>query len=113
MPEEYIGPSGVMKRPSRWLSAEDLEGWGDVEVEIECVFRHGEVEFDQGRTERNVFSVKFVGKDKQLVLNATNRKSLAAKFGTNTADWKGHKIVLFVQDGVRFGSSKVKGVRIR
>lgn len=101
-------------RSSPWLASEDLDGLGEVEVSIESVFLHKDAVMQDGRKQPKLFAVKFVGKDRQLVLNATNRKTIAAKFGTDTKLWKGQKILLYVKDGVRSPSGgTTKGIRIK
>lgn len=67
-----------------------------------------------GRKQPKLFAVKFSGKERQLVLNATNRKTLAGKFGTDTKAWKGQKVLLYVKDGVRNpAGGTTKGIRIK
>ena len=111
--EEFTGRSAEMKKNTPWLSSEDLIGLADVKVEIEAVYRHKDVEFDAGRKEAEVYSVKFKGKSKQLVLNSTNRKTLVSKFGVNVKDWAGKSVVLFVDPNVRMMGKTVSGVRIK
>jgi len=97
--EPFEGRSGEMKKDSPWLASEDIMGL-EVEVEIEKVYRHQDVEFEAGRKERTLYSVAFVGKKKQLVLNSTNRKKLLGKFGVNVKEWAGKKVTLFVDSEV-------------
>ena len=111
-PEPFEGRSAEMKKDSPWLASEDIMGL-DVEVEIEKVYRHHDVEFDAGRKEKIVYSVAFVGKKKQLVLNSTNRKTLVSKFGVNVKDWFGKKVTLFVDPNVRMKGKVVNGIRIK
>ena len=58
--------------------------------------------------------MQFVNARKQLVLNTTNRKTLVKLLGTNDVrQWKGKRITLFVQPGIKcFGELK-NGIRIR
>jgi hypothetical protein len=102
-----------MKKDTPWLASEDLIGLGDVKVVIESVFRHVDVEFDAGRKEKTVYSVKFKGKAKQLVLNSTNRKTLVSKFGVNVKDWAEKEVILYVDPNVRMMGKVVPGVRIK
>lgn len=110
--QPYAGPSGALKKPSPWLASEDL---GDKEaiVTIETAEIFAAVEFDQGRTEENVGAIKFVGKEKRLVLNSVNRKALVNLFGMNSADWRGKKVALYVDFNVKMMGKKVAGVRIK
>jgi len=109
--EEFEGRSGEMK-VSQWLSSEDIQGQ-DVKVTVAACRRHKDVQFDQGRKEATVFSLEFKGKEKQLVLNSTNRKRMVELFGNNVKEWKDKEIVLFVNENVRFAGKKVCGIRIK
>jgi hypothetical protein len=115
--EPFTGRSGEMREGTPWLASEDILDCGDVAVEIEAVFHHKGAVFDEGRQE-DVFALKFKGKQKQLVLNATNRKRLVKLFGTSkTTEWVGKTIILYVDHNVRKpGGSrgeKTCGIRIR
>lgn len=115
--QEFAGTSGQMRKDSPWLASEDILDAGDVLAEIEAVYQHKDAQFDDGRTE-TVFALKFVGKQRQLVLNATNRKKLVALFGTSkVGEWKGKKIVLYVDHNVRKPGGrrdeKTCGIRIK
>lgn len=111
--EPFTGRSAEMKRESNWLSAEDLLGLGDVEVEISGVFFHKGATFDDGRKD-DVYSLSFAGKARQLILNNGNRKTLANRFGGKCPDWVGKKITLYIKDGVRRpDGTKGPGIRIR
>ena len=112
-PSKFEGRSSDMKKDTPWLSSEDLDGLGDVSVEIQEVYRHQDVEFDAGRKEKFVYSLAFKGSKKQLVLNATNRHTLVTKFGVNVKEWSGKKVTLFVLDGVKLAGKLVKGIRIK
>lgn len=111
--EEFTGSAPEMKKPTVWLASEDLYGLGDVKVTIAKVHRHRDVEFDAGRKEAVVHALEFVGKDKQLVINATNRRLLMYRFGREVTKWSGKQIVLYVDDNVKLAGKKVCGIRIR
>jgi len=111
--EVFDGRSSEMKKETPWLSSEDLIGLGDIQVVVEAVYRHQDVEFDAGRKEKVVYSIKFKGKQKQLVLNSTNRKTLVAKYGVNVKDWVGKEVTLYVDDNVRMMGKRVCGIRIK
>jgi hypothetical protein len=109
----YTGPSGGLKKPSQWLASEDLNIGTEVKVTIEDVLRHKGLEFDKGRKE-DIGTIKFQGRDKQLVLNATNRKKLVAMFGTDTKEWRGKSIAIYVETGVRLPTGgKGLGLRVK
>jgi hypothetical protein len=116
--EQFDGRSAEMRKATPWLSSEDIRDIGhDVEVVIEAVYKHKNAVFDDGRKE-DVFALKFQGKQKQLVLNATNRKRLIEIFGTtNVKQWAGKSILLYVEYGIRKpGGGKgdtTCGIRVR
>ena len=109
--KEYAGPSGIARR-SEWLTAEDLVEGRDVKVRIEKVIHYPTVTFEKGRTEKDMLALQFVGKDRKLILNATNRKTLNRAFGVLTGPWKGQEITLYVGETQMKGED-VKCVRIR
>lgn len=112
--EVYKGPSGIA-RDSQWLSNEDIPHDRDTVVEIECVTIRRNLQMQGGRPKSIALSLKFKGKQRELMLNATNRKTLAALFGTNEcAQWFGRKIILYVQQDIRRPDGTVgPAVRIR
>lgn len=109
----FEGRSSEMKKETPWLSSEDITGLGDFKVTIEAVYRHENVQFDEGRKEQFVYSLAFKKAKKQLVLNSTNRKTLVAKFGVNVKDWKDKEVVLYVDHNVRMMGKVVSGIRIK
>lgn len=127
----FEGRSSDLNLKAQWLASEHLIGLGKVEVEILKVMMNREVEFDGGRKE-NVASVCFKpqaglpsrmmkpddGKPEfesvlPLILNATNRKTLASMFGTDTRKWAGNKIQIYAQGNIRKPDRTVGyGIRI-
>lgn len=111
--KSFNGLSGAL-RTSPWLASEDLVGLGDVEATIEDVLIYDAITFDGGRTEKNVPTLKFAGKQKQLVLRTSaNRKTLVHMFGSDTKAWRGKTVRLFHDPSVKFGGKAVGGIRIR
>jgi len=110
----YTGKVSGMKT-SPWLASEDLLGIGSASVEIESVLKNENVAMDAGRVEPMLFSLAFKGMPKQMILNATNRRTLSAAFGADTKQWVGRKIEIYVQDGIRKpgkGGGTTTGLRI-
>ncbi len=109
----FHGKVSQMKPSAKWLASEDFIGLGEVELEIAGVFQNsGEVMQDGKR--KDFFSVAFAKTAKQLVLNATNRKTLAMAFGAKVENWAGKKVHLYAQDGVKaIGGGTTTGLRIR
>jgi len=112
--QEYRGPSGIA-RDSNWLTNEDLPHDRDTVVTIESVILRRALKMQGGRPKDIALSLKFVGKGRELMLNATHRKTLAAVFGTNQCEaWFGKKIALYVEQGIRRPDGTVgPAVRIR
>lgn len=111
----YSGTVSAM-RASPWLASEDLAGLGDVSVVIECVVKIENAVLQDGRTEKLLWGLKFQGKDKSMVLNATNRKTLTLAYGALTKEWPGKQVTLYVQDGVKKPGARgetTTGLRIR
>ena len=99
---------------SRCLSARAIDHVllerGEVTVTIDQCYQNKDAEFDGGRKE-DCFSLAFIGKHKQLVLNSTNRRRLVNAYGPNVADWTGKEIVLHVEKVQAFGEMR-NGIRI-
>ena len=75
---------------SKYLKATDLQGKRPT-VEIEsCTLL--EFETDEGKTEKP--ALKLVGKEKEVVCNATTVGELIHAFGEDSDDWVGKKITL-------------------
>lgn len=111
--EVYKGPPGIA-RDSTWLTNEDLPHDADTVVTIEAILIRRNLKMQGGRDKPVGLSAKFVGKQRELLLNATNRKVLAALYGPNTGDWFGRRVALFVEQDVRRpDGSRGPAVRIR
>lgn len=98
--EPYKGPPGIA-RDSTWLTNEDIPHDRDTVAVIEAVLIRKNLKFQGGRDKPVGLSIKFVGKQRELLLNATNRKVLAALYGAHTGDWFGRSVALFVEQDVR------------
>lgn len=110
--EEYTGNSAAIKGDCPWLASEDILDAGDVTVTIDACYAVKAAEFEGGRKE-DVYTLGFVGKKKQLVLNSINRKTLVKLYGTNVSEWKGKPITLWVDRNVRAFGEIRNGIRIR
>lgn len=111
--EVYKGPCGI-GRDSPWLTNEDIPHDRDVTATIEKVVVRRNLAMQGGREKRVALSLAFVGKDRELMLNATNRKVLAALFGANTGEWFGKRVYLYVEQDVRRpDGTRGPAVRIR
>ncbi len=111
--EVYKGASGVA-RDSVWLTSEDLPHDRDVVVTVEKVTLRRNLTMQGGRPKAVMLSLKFVGKDRELGLNATNRKAVVAMYGSLCAEWFGKRVTLFVEQDVRRpDGTRGPAVRIR
>lgn len=110
---EFTGHTAEIRalKPTPWLASEDILGKGPVEVTIETCHKVKDAVFDAGRKE-DVFTLSFVGKEKQLVLNATNRKALVNMFGPHVPDWKGKKIKIAAVKVRGIGGVQTYGIRV-
>lgn len=110
----FTGTVGQMKTASKFLASEDFIGLGEVELTISGVYENADEVMQDGK-KKNFHSIGFNGKPKRLVLNATNRKTLAAAFGSLAPDWIGKKVKIHVIDGVRnpAGGETVMGMRLK
>lgn len=93
--------------PSRFLSAEDLNGQ-DVTVTITSV----ELErIGQGKDAADKLVIGFHGKKKQFVANKTNAKTIAKLHGDETDGWIGKRITLGPRE-VEFQGDMVTALRV-
>lgn len=109
----YTGNVTGMKQASKFLASEDLIGAGEVQLEISGVYEHSGETMQDGR-KKDLFSIAFAKTPKRMVLNATNRRTLAMAFGKDVKDWVGKKVGVYVKDGIRnpAGGEAVTGLRI-
>ena len=101
---------------SRFLSSNDIAGFGDVTVEIESCKLVKQLRFQNGNTEDNAKLLYFAGKKKPLVLNKTNaRELIRLASSANVKDWHGMKVTLYTITGNFFGKQqlalRIKGER--
>ena len=109
----FTGKVSQMKPDARWLASEDFIGLGEVEFEIAQIFTNVGETMQDGK-KKDFFSISFVKTNKQLVLNATNRKTLSNAFGAKVNKWVGQKVRLFAQEGVKaIGGGVTTGLRIK
>lgn len=90
--------------PSLYLKSSDLNGQM-VKVQI------SDVKSEEIGTDRKMI-MYFVGKQKGMVLNKTNAKTLAEQFGDETDNWVGAQIEVFSMK-VDYQGRMVDGLRVR
>lgn len=111
--EKFTGHSGEMREDSPWLASEDIDVGNDVECTIKALHCSYDVAFEGGRIKKKVFSIEFVGKKRQLVLNTINRKRIRSMYGSKTSEWLGKKVKLYVDHKVMLKGELVSGIRVR
>lgn len=93
------------------IGAWDLEG-RDVVVTIERVTA-GEIIGNGGRKDKKPI-VSFVGKEKTMIVNRTNGKTIATLYGPKVEEWKGKRITLYTaMTRSPDGSGDVECIRVR
>jgi hypothetical protein len=98
---------------SPWLASSDIDGLGEVELEIEGVFKHIDVKMHLGKVEPVLYALKFKGKEKQMVLNNVNKRAMSNMFSADTRKWVGQKIRLFILEGIKLKGEVTRGLRIK
>ena len=94
--------------PSDYVAAEDLRG-RDVNVVINDV-ELATLRTNDGKSKK--FLIRFKGKDKPLVLNKTNARTIAGLHGTRAEDWVGKPITIYPTTCEAFGETTTC-IRIR
>ena len=112
--KQFTGKVSQMKSDNKFLASEDFIGLGEVSVIIAGVFEHADEVMQDGK-KKGFYSIGFEKTPKRMVLNATNRKLLAACFGAETKNWIGKSVSIFVQSGIRnpAGGETVNGLRLK
>lgn len=82
-------------------------------VIIEKCYKHSDVTFQESARKGTVYALAFKGKKKQLILNATNRKTLTLMFGPYPSEWRGKEITLYSAEIRAFGEGRTNGIVIR
>lgn len=90
--------------PSQYLKAADLKG-AMVKVQIQ------DVKMEEIGTDRKLI-LYFAGKQKGMVLNRTNARTIGDVYGDDTDDWIGKTVEVFSMK-VDYQGRMVDGIRIR
>lgn len=94
---------------SNYVKADDLKG-RDVPVTIDKV--QSEKLSLPGKKPSDCAVVYFVGKEKPIIMNTTNLRTLRNKFGKRVADWHGKQVVLY-PTVTKLRGNQVPCIRIR
>lgn len=93
------------KSETNWLSAGDLPKGNKIPVVVSEI-----TEVDFGNDGKKL-GLRFEGKEKGLVLNKTNAKSISYVYGPDTDDWVGKEILLY-STMVDFAGKDVPAIRV-
>jgi hypothetical protein len=115
--KEFTGTTAQM-RDSEFLASEDFivpgkDGYAQVVVTIEKVLERRNLTFADGRKKARAFTLRLVGKDRELLINATNREMLKKMFGMDSKTWIGQRVLLWVDPTVKLKGEIVPGIRIK
>lgn len=114
--EPYNGPSGAFVGESPFFTYADIvppHGESEQVVVIEQVRARKGVRFHVGQAKPVELFLKFEGIEKELRVNVSIRRALDKLYGTDTGNWAGKPIALFVQSGIKVKGEEVQGVRVR
>lgn len=95
--------------PHDYLCAADLQG-KEHKVTIDSVSLQ-DLQGDDGKKQKKPI-VKFVGKEKGMVLNKTNARFIAKLYGPLTDEWTGKQITIYGTTCKAFGET-VECVRVK
>lgn len=87
--------------PSQYLAACDLTG-KDVKVTIESI-KVEDIHTEKGAEKKVI--IRFSGKQKMMILNKTNAKTIAKRYGNDTDDWIGKVVTLYPTTCQAFGDT--------
>ncbi len=93
--------------PGNFLKAADLNGQ-NVTVTIQAVTLE---ELGQGRDAESKLILAFAGKDKKLICNKTNCRTIEKLYGDETDEWIGKKITIGPRE-VEFQGDMVWAIRV-
>jgi hypothetical protein len=91
--------------PSKFIRAADLQ-----DRQHELTMQHVELENVGDDDKKPV--LYFVGRQKGLVLNKTNSRTIAAAYGNDTDTWENKKVIIFPAM-VDFRGDQVEAIRVR
>ena len=93
--------------PSKYLKSADITN------PIKVVIRGCRIEGidEEGKEQKPV--LYFNGMDRGLVLNKTNATMISGAFGSETDNWTGKTVGLWVDPNVMFGNEKRPGLRVK
>ena len=114
---EFRGSSTEI-RDSDYLAAGDFQipetdDYREEVVTIINVFERRNLIFEGGRKKPRGWTLKFAEKERELLINATNREMLKKLFGFDSTKWRGKKLLLWVDKTVKLKGQPKPGIRIK
>ena len=101
-----MGVDEIYPSTSDYLKESDLK-----KQAIKLVVEKAEVH-EVGQEKEKKVVLSFTGKDKTLVLNKTNAKTIASEYGDDYSLWAGNEITVY-PDKTNFGGEIVPCIRVR
>lgn len=98
---------------AEYLSYIDFEPSKSYKLKIEKVIHKSEVKSMMGRTEKNVYFLKFEKTEKLLWLSLGKLKTLGLILGRDVKEWEGKTITIFADPSVRMKGDVVGGLVIK
>jgi hypothetical protein len=114
---EFTGSSTEI-RDSEYLASGDFQipetdDYREEIVTIINVFERRNLVFEGGRKKPRGWTLKFAEKERELLINATNREMLKKLFGFDSLKWRGKKLLLWVDKTVKLKGQPKPGIRIK
>ena len=115
--KEFTGSSTEI-RDSDFLASGDFQipetdNYREEIVTIVTVYERRNLVFEGGRKKARGWTLKFAEKERELLINATNREQLKKMFGPNSLAWRGKKLLLWVDKTVKLKGQPKPGIRIK
>lgn len=109
----YIDMIRSARAEAEYLSYIDFEPGKTYTVKIEKVTHKANAKTAFGKTEKNVYFLKFENTGKQLWLSLGKLKRLGEILGRDVAKWVGKSIALHADPSVKFKGEAVGGLVIK
>jgi hypothetical protein len=101
--------SEVFPKSADHLKAADLQG-KSIKLQISD-YEIVEFKGDSGRPERKIV-ISFHGKEKKLVCNVTNARTIENQHGSDLDGWRGKEVILYPTK-VDFAGNQVDAIRVK
>ena len=109
----YIDMIRSARAEAEYLSYIDFEPGKTYTVKIEKVTHKANAKTAFGKTEKNVYFLKFEKTEKQLWLSLGKLKRLGEILGRDVAKWVGRTIALHADPNIKFKGEVVGGLVVK